>query len=568
MTSLPPAQTKINNYKKVFLLLLSVWFLINLIQAIFMEPMSDEAYYWLYSKHLAWGYYDHPPMVALLIRISSVLFSGNLGIRFMTVILQLATMILIWKITDIREPDSRSVITFFIVAASICMFSAYGVITAPDSPLLFFTALFLFAYKKFIDNPKWPIVLLLMVSMTGLIYSKYQAVLVIGLTILSNIKILRSYKFWLACILSLILLIPHFNWQISNDFPSFRYHLIERSEGFRLKYFLEYLPNQMAVLNPLPLGAAIYLIFKSKPTGLFQRNLYFQIAGFLGFFWVTSIRGHVEPHWTIACSIPIIIILTEKSHENPALLRYTRKFILPSILLLLVLRIFVLTDMRYNKYLAFGGKEEKYEVLESEAKELPVVFTGAFQRPSLYTFFTGKEAMAISSLYSRQTQFDLWQFEKKYHNKTVFISSNPKGNSQIYPSDTEQFGGFITDNLQTVNRMKINFNLSQQKLHPGDSVNISFTLNNSYDFDIDFNHQQFPVDFCMVFLKDEKVQIQKVLPEKAIGIISGGKTISGRISTVMPVLAEGKYNFGLSLNNFFGPSLNSRFVKIKIVYND
>jgi len=224
--------------------------------------------------------------------------------------------------------------------------------------------------------------------------------------------------------------------------------------------------------------------------------------------------------------------------------------------------------MRYNKYLAFGGKEEKYEVLESEAKELPVVFMGAFQRPSLYTFFTGKEAMAISSLYSRQTQFDLWQFEKKYHNKPVFISANPKGNSQIYPSDTEQFGGFITDNLQTVNRMKINFSLTQQKLHHGDSVNISFTLDNNYDFDIDFNHQQFPVDFCMVFLKDEKVHIHKVLPEKTIGIISGGNTISGRISTVIPVLAEGKYNFGLSLNNFFGPSLNSRFVKIKIVNND
>ena len=32
-------------------------------------PLSfDEAYYWLWSKHLACGYYDHPPMIAFVIR--------------------------------------------------------------------------------------------------------------------------------------------------------------------------------------------------------------------------------------------------------------------------------------------------------------------------------------------------------------------------------------------------------------------------------------------------------------------------------------------------------------------
>ena len=106
-----------------------------------------------------------------------------------------------------------------------------------------------------------------------------------------------------------------------------------------------------------------------------------------------------------------------------------------------------------------AGKKRNIKILKSEAKDLPVIFTGAFQRPSLYTFFTGKEAVAISSIYSRQTQFDLWQFEKKYHNKPAFICLNQLSNSQIYVSDTIGFGGFITDSLQTVNRMKITFNV-------------------------------------------------------------------------------------------------------------
>lgn len=545
-----------------------IWFIMNLIQAIFTEVISDEAYYGLFGKYLNWGYYDHPPMVALLIKISSLFFDGNLGIRFMTILLQLGTIFLIWKISDFREPDSRRVFTFFIIAGSISMFSAYGIITTPDAPLLFFTALFFFAYKRFIADYRWPAVILLSVSMAGLVYSKYQAFLVIGFVILSNLKLLKMCRFWLAGILAMILLSPHIYWQISNDFPGLAYHLIDRSEGFSWLFLIEYLPNQLAVFNPLTLGAAIYVMIKYSPAGQFDRSLYFQIAGFLIFFWILAFRGHVEPHWTIACSIPMIIILSEKSYENPSLFRYTRKFILPSLLLLLVIRILLITNLQFVKYLGFSGKEEKYKAIESIAKDLPVIFTGSLQKPSLYLFFTGKEATVISSLYSRQTQFDVWQFEKKYHNKPVFVSVSPGGESLVYGSGRLRFSGFRTDSLQTVNRMKITFNLNENSFQSGDSVNMSFSLHNRYIYDIDFGHHQFPVEVCMVFLKGEEIHVHQVFPEEPVGVVSGGDTIDGRISGVIPALPNGYYHFGLSLNTIFGPSLNSRFVKIKIENND
>ena len=41
-------------------------------------PLSaDEAYYWLWSKHLAAGYFDHPPAIALLIRAGTMLFGDT-----------------------------------------------------------------------------------------------------------------------------------------------------------------------------------------------------------------------------------------------------------------------------------------------------------------------------------------------------------------------------------------------------------------------------------------------------------------------------------------------------------
>ena len=34
-----------------------------LLQSYVMELGGDEAYYWRYSLQLAWGYFDHPPLV-------------------------------------------------------------------------------------------------------------------------------------------------------------------------------------------------------------------------------------------------------------------------------------------------------------------------------------------------------------------------------------------------------------------------------------------------------------------------------------------------------------------------
>jgi hypothetical protein len=444
------------------------------------------------------------------------------------------------------------------------MFSAYGVITSPDAPLLFFTALFLFAYKKFIGNQDWSSTLLLAVSMAGLVYSKYQAVLVIGFVILSNFRLLREFRFWLAGILALVLLTPHIYWQISNGFPSLQYHLIDRSAGFNWKYLIEYLPNQMAVFNPFTLGAAIYVLLKFKPSDEFNRSNYFQIIGFIGFFWITSFRGHVEPHWTVACSVPIILLLTEKSAENPSLFRYIRMFLLPMIFLMLVLRILLLTDFPFVKTTGFSGKREKFENIGSVAKELPVIYAGSFQKPSLYQFFTGNEATVISSVYSRQTQFDIWQFERKYHNKPVFVCINVEGISQVYGSGPLQFSGFIADSLQTVNRIKIKYDLVEDTYQTGDSVMISFTLQNTYEYDIDFNHHAFPASVCMVLIKGKKIYVQDVSLSEPVAIINGGKTIERSLTAVIPQLPDGDYSFGICLNSFFDPSPNSRFTKITI----
>ncbi len=566
---LDPARTADSDVRvhiTVFFVLLLVWFTINLTQAWFMEILGDEAYYKLYSENLDWGYYDHPPMIALMVRISSIFFTGNMGIRFFTVVLQPFTLLLIWMTIDKEKNDRQKLYTFFIIAGSVFMFTGYGVITSPDAPLLFFTALFLYAYKRFTNSPAWPVTLLLGFAMAALVYSKYQAVLVIGFAVMSNMNLLRHSRFRIAALLALLLIIPHGYWQFSHDFPSLQYHLSYRLENFQIKNVLEYLPNQMILLNPFTMGAAAFALIKFAPADTYNRGLYTQIIGFFVFFLFISFRDHVEPNWTIPCAIPVIIMLTERISKNHALFKYSRRIILPSIVLVLVSRTILMSSNEIARSIGYDGKKGKYELIETVAKELPVVFLGSYQSPSLYHFFTGKQGIVLSSFYSRQTQFDIWQFEKRYNNKRVFISSVNDKRSRIYRKGPAVFHGFIADSLQTVNRMKIKYTLENKNFHAFDSVKINFRIKNTYDFPINFNHRDFPVKVCLVLTGKYKkdIHILDVSLSNTISIIDSGQESAGKLSAAMPDLPPGKYKLAVCLNNAFGPAFNSRFSEIHI----
>jgi hypothetical protein len=555
----------VRNYRILFFIMLVAWFLVNLIQAAYTEILSDEAYYALYGKNLDWGYFDHPPMIALLTRFSSLFLKGNLGIRFLTVLLQPLTLLFIWKIIDEKNPDANKVFLFFIISSSICLFAILGFYTLPDVPLLFFAAFFLYSYKRYLGTQSWGDVLLLTLSMTGLLYSKYHAVLIIGFVIISNFKLLKSYKFWVAGISAIILFIPHILWQVSNDYPSIKFHLIDRAEGFRWINLIEYIPNELAVFNPFVLGAAIYIIVKVKPDSLFTRALYFQIAGFLCFFGIMTWHDHVEPQWTITSSIAMIVLIYNYCIGNPGMYRFMRRTLIPVIIVLFIARILLIAEIPVGSYFAFTGKKMKYEFIESVAKDLPVVFQGSFQKPSLYLYFTGREGFCVNSLYNRRTEFDIWQPEKKYNNKPAFIYGVTEGKSHLYEKDGIRIYGFTTDSLQTVNRIGVEFSPRPKAVYSGDTLKLSLLLRNPYTFDIDFNHRHFPVTVSLALANGMDVRLVPGVLSDPVSILRSGEVISRTFTVVVPDLSAGRYNFGVSLQTPLGPAINDSFYKIKVL---
>jgi hypothetical protein len=550
------------NPQRAFLCFSVIWILLNLVQSLYTEILSDEAYYFVYGENLAWGYFDHPPMVGLMIYLSKMLFSGNMAVRFLTVIFQFLTLVCVWKLIDDKARDTRKVILFAIIASSTIMFQAYGFVTTPDVPFLLFTALFLLAYRRFLRHESWANTFWLAVSVAGMVYSKYHAVLVVGLIVLSNLRILTRYKFWVAGGIAVVFLIPHIWWQISMDFPSFKYHLSDRSRDFRWSYFLEYLPNQLAVFNPFTFAAAVFVLVKYRPEDVFDRGLRFMVAGFILFFWIMTYRGHVEPHWTVVCTIPMIILIYRYALLNRRLMRYVRYWIAPSIALVFLARILLVTDLLPRR-LDFYGKETWYKAIENIAGERPVIFTGSFQNPSNYHFFTGKEATVLSAVNSRRTQFDILQKELDYQGKPALVCAMIPGKSQEYRVGETGVHAFATQSFQSVNRLTIDYTILNSETTVGDTLFIEFELSNPAGFNVNFRHSDFPVSWKAVYHTGTKTfEFRDCTVEPEIFELAPFAKARGVLKTRIPDLTVDECRFALSLDNTVCYAQNSKFVPL------
>jgi len=489
--------------QRLFYILLISWVLVDLLQAIFTPVHSDEAYYALYGRFLDWGYYDHPPMVALLTAFSGALFKGNLSIRFATVLLHGATVWLIWKSLPDKELTTRDVWVFFAVAASLVMFSVYGFITTPDAPLLFFTALFFYLYRLYLGKPTWPLAIALGITFAAMLYSKYMAVLVAGFVLLSNVKLLKDKKVWIAVLISFVLFTPHILWQIRNGFPSLQYHLVDRSQGFRLLSVLEYPLNQLLVFNPLCLCLALYFCWKKRSTtNLYERSLVFTIAGFVVFFWIMALKGHAEPHWTVAASVPMIPLLWQEMREA-RWEKWMKYGVAPIACLVVLLSGFVPKVLSQSSSNA-PDKHQLVKMIHQRSGHTPVVFIGSFQEASLYRFYTEDNAVTLSSFYTRRTQFDIWQFDTLLQGKSVFVIDDAykrklkPGFSTVQEGDNRFYYREI-DSFQGANRITVS--VDQYRVSE-DSLLLNLTLYNPYSQDFRFNHPECPIRLFVGYMSD------------------------------------------------------------------
>jgi 4-amino-4-deoxy-L-arabinose transferase-like glycosyltransferase len=113
-------------------------------------PLSpDEAYYWLWSRALAPGYLDHPPMVALWIRLGTTLAGdGALGVRLLAPLSAFAGSLLLWDAAERLLPRRGAGVPAAALLNATLLLGAGAVTMTPDTPLLFFWTATLWAVAR------------------------------------------------------------------------------------------------------------------------------------------------------------------------------------------------------------------------------------------------------------------------------------------------------------------------------------------------------------------------------------------------------------------------------------
>src|SRR5438876_5811488 len=130
------------------LLLLGLTTVARLIFAASFPPLDDEAYYWTWAHHLAWGDPDHPPMSAFILR-GSIALAGDtpLGIRMGPVLLALGTPLLLWDLGRqmFGAAAGRIAALWFQLIPALALGAIFA---APDAPLGFFWILTLWSFWR------------------------------------------------------------------------------------------------------------------------------------------------------------------------------------------------------------------------------------------------------------------------------------------------------------------------------------------------------------------------------------------------------------------------------------
>ncbi len=382
--------------------------------AYFLPPGYDEAYYYLYTLYPSLSFFDHPPLVGLVTGFGIWLTGGLVSqftIRLGTVLLYTATLYFFFRTSE-QLFSKKTAILSLAIATSIPFFQVgFGILTLPDSPLMFFwtAALWLASYEFFPQalsqaqiqaktlgyQPSWRLGLLgLLVGCACL--SKYHGVLLgLGILIfclLSPIHRAVFFSPWLGLgILSTVIAIaPVLIWNYQHDWVSIRFQSARAvpQSGYRFGDLLVVFLVGVGYLFP-SFGFPIWWISVRKTWELIrtkaailrqsselQKNLFIlsvSVPVFLGFTLIGGYR-QILPSWHMPGFFGATLLLGNQmalaQSTNPKRIRtwlYSSSMIVLIILMITLLHITAGIFQKNGNQALFGGF---WEVSQDPSTEL------------------------------------------------------------------------------------------------------------------------------------------------------------------------------------------------------
>lgn len=319
------------NWRIATLSLIAYSLLLRLVYLGLPNLIPQEAYYWNYAQHPAFGYLDHPPMVAWLIKFGTLLFNhSEFGVRFGAFVFWLVTAGFCFGFARNMFDKKTAFQTVLFLSLLPLFFFVAGFIITPDVLLLAAWAGALFFLERALLADRrlawWGVGICLGLGML----SKYTIAL-LGLATLSFILLDKRSRRWLlrpepytAIILALLIFTPVILWNANNDWASFFFQSTRRfsaSPKFGLPALISSILLLLTPLGAIGVAESIFnkRIWESEnntfETAALRKRLFSLVFTLvpLAMFALFSIKHQPKLNWTSPVWFAIM----------PALARYS-----------------------------------------------------------------------------------------------------------------------------------------------------------------------------------------------------------------------------------------------------
>ena len=310
--------------------------LVRLVFAALIPIFPDEAYYWVWSRHLAAGYFDHPPGIPLLIRAGTALAgASSLGVRLLPVLAGLVAAIATTGVAS-RLGANGAALRAALVITCMPLAAAGLVLATPDAPLLATSALGIYAVVRALQSPLRSRESLAWWSSAGVALglafcSKYTSILMpVGVVVAVLWRPTLRRRFtepgpYLACVIATLIFLPVLRWNAAHQWVSFGFQIhhglavpTKRDVLAPLKRLGDLIGGQAGLVSPI-----LFMLLAIATVRALRRrssDVEFVLAVVAAFtflfFCYSATRQRVEPNWpapAYIAAIPLLAAMTTSS---------------------------------------------------------------------------------------------------------------------------------------------------------------------------------------------------------------------------------------------------------------
>lgn len=288
----------------------------------------EEAYYWNYAQHLDFSYLDHPPMVALLIKMSTTIFGINeFGTRITSLFCWLFSAYFSVQLTNLIRPGAGQYAIMLL--AVLPFFFLQSLVITPDAPLILCWSADLYClYRCLVLNESryWYSAGIWL----GLgLLSKYTIILLVPATFF-YMSLVPSARFWfrrkepyLSALIALFLFTPVIYWNAMHEWASFLFQGSRRINSKSYIHLHQFVGLLIFFIMPLGI-VALWKLLKKNAQEIYtidfntQRFLQFFTYVPLSVFAVFSLNHNIKFNWIgpiILALIPWLAIICNYSKK-------------------------------------------------------------------------------------------------------------------------------------------------------------------------------------------------------------------------------------------------------------